>query len=162
MSKASLIIALTAAIGLAACTNDAEQAAQRANLVPLLDNTGMPVMFVPLSATRGAPVGTPVTVNRNGQMQTLTLGERQGGTTAGNVTIVGVSDGAPVIERIGGAGTLAGPGAAVVTGTTGGGTNVTTQRAAVGTGLSRRQRAAIERARAAEGTTATPAATPAR
>lgn len=120
-------------------------------------------MFVPLSATRGAPVGTPVTVNRNGQLQVLTLGERQGGTVAGNATVVGVSDGAPVIERIGGTGTLAAPGAAVVTGTSAGGSNVTTQRAAVGTGLSRRQRAAIERARAAEGTpAATPAATPAR
>lgn len=116
MSKASLFIALTAAIGLGACTNDAELAAQRANLVPLLDGTGTAVMFVPVSATRGAPVGTPVVVNRNGALQTLTLGQRQGGTTSGNITIVGSgADGAPVIERIGGAGDISTPGAAVVT-----------------------------------------------
>jgi hypothetical protein len=151
MSKASLIIALTAAIGLGACTNDADQAARNANLVPLLDNTGTAVMFVPISATRGAPVGTPVTVNRNGQMQTLTLGERQGGTTAGNITIVGSGgDGAPVIERIGGSGDISRPGAAVVTGNLGGTPETTmVDPASLPTSRAQRERAARRAARAA-------------
>ncbi len=121
-------------------------------------------MFVPISATRGAPVGTPVTINRNGSMETLTLGARQGGTTAGNVIIVGSgADGAPIIERIGGTGSMAQEGSAAVTGGSGTG-SLTTQRVTTGTGLSARQRRAIAASRAAGGTSpaATPAATPAR
>lgn len=144
MSKASHLIIAVAAIGLAACTNDPIMAAQRADLVPLLDNTGTAVMYVPVSATRGAPVGTPVVVNRNGQMQTLTLGERQGGVSAGNVTIVGNDAGSPQMVRVGGTGDMSPTGAAVVTGNTDG--RPTTSYVDPATlPQSRRQRQAAER-----------------
>ena len=160
MSKANLILAMTAALGLAACTNDADMAARNANLVPLLDNTGRAVVFAPASAVGNAPVGTPVVINRGGSQETVTVGARQGGTSAGNISIVGSDAGSPQIVRVGGTGNAAQEGSAVVTGSQGG--TLTTTRAPVGTGLSPRQRRAMERARAAEGTTATPAATPAR
>lgn len=146
MSKATLILAVTAALGLAACANEADQANQaaaNANLVPLLDNTGRVALFAPASEVRNAPVGTAVVINnRDGLMEIFTVGARQDGVSTGTTPIVGSSDGAPQVVRVGGAGGLPAPGAAVVTGSPDG-RRAATQADTATLPTSRRERARV-------------------
>ncbi len=164
MSKASLLIAAVAAVGLAACTNDAEMAAHRAGLVPLVDQSGLIQAWIPESEARGARPGTPFTINRNGQIETLTLGVRPAGVSAGTVRVVGIDGGRPMLERVDGtaSGSLAPTGTAVMTGVDG--TRPSLERVDPSTQvMSRRQRLAAEREaqRAAAAAAANPGAAPA-
>lgn len=114
MKKANKFLALIALAGLAAC----ETAAPREPMVALLDNTGRTVAMVRASVVGNTPIGTAVRANIGGQDQTVTVGERQGGATAGQAVVVGADAGRPIVERITPAtGDFAPPGRPVVTGT---------------------------------------------
>lgn len=129
MAKFQLAFVAAAALGVAACAPESvvqrtdartERAQQRTALVPLLDNTGTVVTFLPESEVRGAATGTPFAINRNGQLMTLTVGPRQSeGVSAGAARVVGVDgSGNPVIMHSGpGTGDLSPMGIPVVTGT---------------------------------------------
>ncbi|MCU0887575.1 MAG: hypothetical protein MUC64_06075 [Rubritepida sp.] len=129
MAKFQMAFVAAAALGVAACApqsvverTDArtERAQQRTALVPLLDNTGTVVTFVPESEVRGAATGTPFAINRGGQLMTLTVGPRQSeGVSAGAARVIGVDgNGNPVVMHEGpGRGDLSPAGIPVVTGT---------------------------------------------
>jgi len=126
MNKAKKFLVVLALTGLAACET-AGPGPTRA-MVPLLDSTGRIVAMVPESAAGNTPQGTAVRASIGGQEQTVTLGSRQGGATAGTAVVVG-NDGAgrPIVERITPArGDLAPPGLPVVTGTDGSGRPIIT------------------------------------
>ena len=113
VKKASYIVALMALAGLAACETPPQEPR-----IALLDNTGSVVATVRASVVGNTPIGTAVRINLNGQDQTVTVGERQGGASAGQAVVVGNDGGRAIIERITPAtGNFAPPGRPVVTGT---------------------------------------------
>ena len=113
VKKANYIVALMALAGLSACENTPQEPR-----IALLDNTGSVVAMVRASVVGNTPIGTAVRINLNGQDQTVTVGERQGGASAGQAVVVGSDGGRPIIERITPAtGNFAPAGRAVVTGT---------------------------------------------
>ena len=126
MNKTNKFLAIVALAGLAACETGGSTPPRE--MVSLLDNTGRVVAMVPASAAGNTPQGTAVRANIGGTDQTVTLGARQGGASAGTAVVVG-NDGAgrPIVERITMAtGDLAPPGLPVVTGTDGAGRPIIT------------------------------------
>lgn len=71
-------------------------------MVALIDNTGRTVAMVRESVVGHTPQGTAVRANIGGMDQTVTVGPRTGGASAGTAVIVGNdgSSGRPIIERI--------------------------------------------------------------
>ena len=116
MNKATKILAVMALAGLAACETASTPAQP---MVSLLDNTGRVVARVPASVVGQTPIGTAVRANIGGQDQTVTVGQRMGGVSAGQAVVVGNDGtGRPIVERITPAtGDFAPPGRPVVTGT---------------------------------------------
>jgi len=115
MNKPMKLIAVVALAGLAAC--ETVGSGVNSAMIPLLDSTGRVVAMVPESAAGNTPQGTAVRANIGGQDQTVTVGPRTGGASAGQAVVVGNSDGRPVVTRITPAtGDLAPPGLPVVTG----------------------------------------------
>lgn len=113
MMKSNKILALVAILGLAAC-----ESAPREPMVALLDSTGRTVAMVPARVVGNTPIGTAVRASIGGQDQTVTVGERQGGSSAGIARVVGTDQGRPVVERVTPAtGDFAPAGRPVVTGT---------------------------------------------
>ncbi len=126
MIEAKKLLVVLALTGLAACETGG-LSANRA-MVPLLDSTGRVVAMVPESAAGNTPQGTAVRASIGGQDQTVTLGPRQGGASAGTAVVVGTDgSGRPIVERITPAtGDFAPPGLPVVTGTDGSGRPIIT------------------------------------
>lgn len=122
MNKAKKFLAVMALAGLAACESGPQEPR-----IALLDNTGSVVATVRASVVGNTPIGTAVRVNLNGQDQTVTVGERQGGASAGQTRVIGSDGGRPIVERITPAtGDFAPAGRPVVTGTGGDGRPIIT------------------------------------